>query len=99
MQEMVAYAWQLSHDMDFIYTIEGESGFNPAAINHNRDGSVDRGIAQINAYFHPEIVHDKRFADWRWQLEQGWKMYRGGVRFYAYDTRWKHVPDFILADK
>lgn len=28
-----------------------ESNFNPRAINHNKDGSVDRGLMQINSWW------------------------------------------------
>jgi hypothetical protein len=33
-----------------------ESGLDPAAINTNTDGSVDRGILQINSRWHPEVT-------------------------------------------
>ena len=33
-----------------------ESGFNPAAFHRNTNGSVDRGIAQINSAAHPHVT-------------------------------------------
>jgi soluble lytic murein transglycosylase-like protein len=33
-----------------------ESGFNPAAVNRNGNGSVDMGIAQINSIHLPELA-------------------------------------------
>jgi hypothetical protein len=49
--------------------IKHESSFNPMARHVNTDGSVDRGIAQINDKAHPEIsdsqAYDPQFAiDW-----------------------------------
>lgn len=32
-----------------------ESGFDPLAVNYNRDGSVDVGIMQINSYWFPRL--------------------------------------------
>lgn len=95
MQEMVSYAWELSKDMDFVLTIEAESGFNPAARNVNRNGTVDSGIAQINHYYHPAIVRDPRFKDWKWQLEQAWKLYAGGTKFFGHDVRYRVRDRFI----
>lgn len=96
MQEMVDYAWQISKSWDFVLTIEAESGFNPKARNVNRNGTVDSGLAQINHYYHPQIVKDPRFADWKWQLEQGWRMYKGGTKFYGYDVRHKVKNRFVM---
>ncbi len=46
--------------------IEVESRWNPNAAGHNKGGSVDRGIAQINSVAHPEITdaqaYDPAFA-------------------------------------
>ena len=33
--------------------IAHESGFNPSAINHDSNGTVDRGIAQLNSAYYP----------------------------------------------
>lgn len=96
MQEMVDYAWKLSKDLDFILTIEAESGFNPKAVNKNRDGSIDSGIAQINHYWHKHIVRDPKYQDWKFQLEQGWKLYKGGTRFYGYDVRHRVQNRFVM---
>lgn len=36
--------------------LDQESTFNPSAINNNANGSVDRGIAQINNAAHPNVT-------------------------------------------
>ncbi|WP_448583915.1 lytic transglycosylase domain-containing protein [Thermocrinis sp.] len=41
-----------------------ESGFNPRAINHNKDGSVDYGIMQINSHWLKKYRIPK---DWIWE--------------------------------
>lgn len=38
-----------------------ESGFNPNATNTNTDGSIDRGLFQINSKYHPEVTADQAF--------------------------------------
>lgn len=96
MQEMVDYAWSISKSLDFVLTVEAESGFNPNARNVNRNGTVDSGLTQINHYYHPQIVKDPRFKDWKFQLEKGWQLYKGGTRFYGYDVRHKVSNRFVL---
>lgn len=53
--------------------IRNESGFNPTARGYNRDKygnviSTDRGIAQINDYWHPEISN-KQADDPQWAMD------------------------------
>lgn len=98
MQEMVDYAWNLSHDWDFILTVERESGFNPKARNVNRNGTVDSGLTQINHFWHPLIVRDPRFKEWKFQLEAGYKLYKGGTTFYGFYKR-NEVKDRFIAMK
>lgn len=38
-----------------------ESSLNPNATNTNTDGSIDRGIYQINSKWHPEVSADQAF--------------------------------------
>jgi hypothetical protein len=40
---------------------EAESGFDPAAVNTNTDGTRDRGLYQINEKWHPEITDAQAF--------------------------------------
>lgn len=43
-----------------LYAIaQQESGLNPAAIGHNRDGSRDIGIMQINSYHLPRLARQR----------------------------------------
>lgn len=96
MQEMVDYAWSISKNVDFILTIEAESRFNPRAVGRNSNGTRDHGIAQINDYWHRDIVKDPRFADWKWQLEKGWELYKSGTKFYGFDVRHKVRNRFVM---
>ena len=41
--------------------LEHESSFNPHAKGVNTDGSIDRGIAQINSKAHPEVSDEQAF--------------------------------------
>ncbi len=87
--EVIRYAWQLSHDLNFIYTLNGENGtWNYQRIHNPRGNTVgtDMGLCGINSWFHPEIVTDPRFfSDEHWQLEQCYKMWKGSVKFYGYN--------------
>jgi len=38
-----------------------ESTLNPNATNTNTDGSIDRGLFQINSKWHPEVTADQAF--------------------------------------
>jgi soluble lytic murein transglycosylase-like protein len=38
-----------------------ESNFDPFAIRFNSNGSVDRGLYQINDYWHPEVSDEQAF--------------------------------------
>lgn len=43
-----------------LYAIaQQESGLNPAAINHNRNGSRDIGIMQVNSYHLPRLARQR----------------------------------------
>lgn len=44
--------------------------FNPKAINHNRNGTVDRGIMQINS-----IHAGEEMFDWKQNIDMGYKIY------------------------
>lgn len=41
-----------------------ESGFDPLATHVNADGSIDRGLAQINSAAHPTITPAEAFDPW-----------------------------------
>jgi len=91
-QERIDYAWDISHDRDFIYTMEYENmGTWSTTLTNSTN---DHGITQINKKYHPQIVNDPRFKDWKFQIEQGWKLYKSGTRYYGHDHRWKVVKNF-----
>lgn len=94
MQAKVDYAWELSHDKDFVLMIEAESSFNEYAVNINRDGSRDLGISQINTRWHKKIVNDKKFKNWKFQMEKGYELYQNGTTFYGFRVRHKVANRF-----
>jgi hypothetical protein len=102
-QQYVRYASQISNnDLDFLATLEAESGlWTPDRRSNVVDASGNLepsyGFCQIHAGYHPEVVNDPRFfSDPFWQLDQCWKLYSGGTRFYGADHRHKHKHKFIL---
>lgn len=96
MQERINYAWEVSKDFDFILTMERESGFDVNAFHRNKDGTTDHGIPQVNRHWFKYIVDDKRFSDWRWQIEQGWELYQKKVVFYGYYKRNEVRNRFVM---
>ncbi len=78
-------AWEMSHDKEFMYMMKAENGL----LNHDRQGhssnvGTDWGFCQINDYYHSELVNDPRFlSEPLWQLEQCYRLYRSGTKFYA----------------
>jgi len=84
--EKVHYAWKISQDPEFVYMLEAENGL----WTHDRwhDPSMntvgtDWGWG-INDYWHSGIVNDPRFfSDWRWNLDQTYRLYSGGTVFYG----------------
>lgn len=93
-EERSKYAWSLNPDKDMLATFTGEGDWDEKKRSYIKgaNGHYDYGICQINDGYHPEIVHDKRFKDWKWQLEQCVKLYKGGTTFYAYRNRAKFKP-------
>ena len=48
------------------------------------------GFCQIHKYYHPEIVNNEKFFnDQEWQLQQCYKLYKGGTIFYGKNNIWK----------
>jgi len=87
-QKYVDMAYEISGgDKDFVYLLEAESGtwtIDRKSKKVGSNGYYDYGFAQINKGFHKEIVNDPRFfKDPYWQIQQAYKLYKGGTRFYA----------------
>lgn len=95
MQEKIDYAWEVSKDASFIYTIEAENDkWDETTVGPTNDV----GICQISKKYHPEVVGDKNFKDWKWQIRKCWDFYRGGVRFYGHDRIGEMVDRFEWID-
>lgn len=89
--EYIHYAWEISgHDKRFIYLLACENGEfsydrrSDVGYKYNGKWYYDYGFCQVSAYFHPQIVsNDKFFTDWKWQMDQCHKLYKGGTKFYG----------------
>lgn len=63
---IVTYAYEESwYDLDFVLTLERESGFNPKAV---WDNWTSFGLCQFHN--RPDIVNDERFSDPYWQVDK-----------------------------
>ena len=96
--EMIAYAWKISKSKDFIYMIESESGWVVDAVNRNSNGSKDYGLCQFNSQFHKDTIMDKRFNDYKWELDQCQEHFVGGTKFAGWN-KFKHNKTFAEAVK
>lgn len=63
-----------------------ESGFYPRAHNAKNRRGVDRGIAQINSYHHPDVT-DEQAYNWRWSI--GWAIRNMKVEFVPKKGKYK----------
>lgn len=93
------YAWEISKDKNFVYLLEAENG---KAWDHQRrsiligkNGYYDYGMCQINKGYHKKIVNDDRFfTDWKWQMNQCLRLYKGGTTFYGVANIWETKTHF-----
>lgn len=92
---LIAWAYDKWRDEKFIYLLEAEAGWRFDAVGVNKDGSKDSGVCQINHYWHPEIVNNPNFQDKYWQLEQCYRLYSGGTKFYGMSKIGKAKNNFI----
>jgi len=95
--QYVKYASKISNnDLEFLATLNQENGlWTPDRQATN--GEPSYGFCQIHSYYHPEIVSDpKFFTDPYWQLDQCYKLYIGGTKFYGHDLRANSYDKFTL---
>lgn len=100
-QLYISYACLISNaDQDFVLTMNAENG----GWNIDRRSGLiwanwyyDYGLCQINKWYHPEIVNDKRFyTDYKRHIEQCRNLYKWGTRFYGFDVRYKRAKGLVL---
>ena len=79
-QDRINYAWEVSHDRNFIYLLEAENHtWNTTTVSY----TGDVGLCQINSYWHPDIVKNPNFKDWKWQIRTCYSLYKNGTTFYG----------------
>lgn len=64
--EMVARKIAASHSIDedvFVAVLYCESGMNPKAVNRNKNGTTDYGIAQFNDYWYGAVISPREAQD------------------------------------
>jgi len=91
--DLIAYAWEKYQDKMFIYLIEAESGVvNKRSQRKGSNGHYDYGYMQINDGYHKAIVGAKEFKinddsveQGKYQIDIGYKLYKGGTKFYGLD--------------
>ena len=97
-QQYVRMAAEISNnDLDFLATVNQENGlWTPDRVH--MDG-VGHGFCGISYPWHKEVIEDTRFHnDPYWQLEQCWRLYSGGTRFYGFDVRHNSINKFVCPE-
>ena len=83
------------NDLHFLALLDSENGlWTPDRIHVNKNGTKDVGFCQINKFYHPEIVNDKRFSDPEWQLNQCFSLYKSNTKFYGEKNVKKNYKEF-----
>lgn len=86
-QKVIDYAWNISHDKNFIYLLKAENGdISPGRLSTivGSNGYRDIGYCQMNKGFQSKIIKDPRFlTDMHWQIDKCYELYKGGVTFYG----------------
>lgn len=84
-RKWVQFAWQISHDKEFLYMLKAENGnFTPDRKSEN-PGEDSWGFCQINRKYHRDIVNDPRFfSDPSWQMQKCYDLFVGGTVFYGH---------------
>ena len=90
-QKLIDYAFLISKgNKKFIYTLEGENGqWNTTRVHEYwywcpKDGKkhTDYGMG-ISSCYHPEVTNDPKFFEWRWHIEEAWRLWSTGTPFYG----------------
>ena len=58
----------------------------------------DHGMAGFSDCYHPEVVYDPRFPDWKFQIEKAWELYSSGTKFYGHDVRNRYRGLFVVLE-
>lgn len=110
-QEYIDYAWEISHEPNFIYLLKAENGLITPDRKHalsyklcdNSQGITvppsncyakkkgyywkthwDWGFCGASDGYQKNTVEDARFfTNWKWQLDQCYRLYKGGTTFYG----------------
>lgn len=84
-EERSKAAWKLNPDKLMLMTFTGEGDWDEKKRSYAKgaNGHYDYGICQVNSGYHSKVTKDPRFKDWKWQLEQCVRLYKGGTVFYA----------------
>jgi len=96
-----AYYDVSNKDMDFVLTLKAENWwfnmYQQANARSNGKREDARWLCQLHRNRHKNIVDDKRFWNsWKWQVEQCYKKYKGGTKFYWYYVRNKYKNLFYF---
>ena len=103
--KLINYAYEISNNVDFIYTIEAESSKWSVDIVSvaNSNGTKDYWICMLNSQYHSKFINSEDFKDWYKQLDYCWGVYQDWIKksrlettFYGYNARSKVKDRFII---
>lgn len=91
-QLIIDYIWNTYHDKTFLYLAKAENGLISPDRRHpikywcakKKRWGYDWGLYGISDCYHEDKTSDPRFfTDWKWQVGEAYKLYKGGTRFYG----------------
>ena len=98
-QEMIKFAYEISPDMNWIYTIEAESGW----ILDRRSPTNDWGLCQLHYPYHKNFIKSPEFKNYKNQLLYCAEIYKRasekgilGRVFFGYNVRNKAIKNFTI---
>ncbi len=91
-QTYIDYAWNTYHDKSLVYLMKAENGLITPDRKHlltywcakRKTWGNDWGFGGTSDCYHHEVTSDPRFfTDWKWQIDQVYKLYKGGTTFHS----------------
>ena len=105
-QEIINYAYEISKEINFIYTLEAENGtygIHRVSKNIGANGYRDVGLCQLNRQYHSPFIDSDEFNDYRAQIRYCWAVWQDAVKkgrlnttFYGYNNIHKTKLNFEI---
>jgi len=85
-----------NHNIKFLALLDSENSL--WSINRKHNDQIGYGFCGISYPWHKDIIEDERFfTDARWQIEQCYKLWTQGTKFYG---NWRRtINNFVCQEE